>query len=245
MKNHSKHMENNISRLAVENIKQRQIKPRPKLKFIIKKSFAWLVAFVSIICGSLAFAVTLYLLFDYDQGAFSRLGAGIILHALPYFWFIFLFAFIGLGEFYYRHTTFGHRYRLIAITLAYIAITVLAGSIGYAAGLGSKIENGIANNIPLYQKYLYNKESVWTQPESGLLSGTIISIDGQTLTIADFNNTKWKVEFKNALVRGRVKLEAGEKIKIIGEKTAANTFSANEIRPWQGAGRGGMNMSGS
>jgi hypothetical protein len=235
-------MENKISQLAVENIKQHQIKPRPKLKFIVKRSFVWLVAFVSIICGSLAFAVTLYLLFDYDQEAFSRLGAGVILHALPYFWFIFLFAFIGLGEFYYRHTTFGHRYRFTVITLAYIAITVLAGSIGYAAGLGSKIENSIANNLPFYQKYLYNKESVWTQPESGLLSGTIISINGQALMITDFNNTQWKVEFGNTFVRGRAKLEAGEKIKIIGKKTAANTFSANEIRPWQGAGKGNMKM---
>jgi hypothetical protein len=227
-------MENNISKLAVENIKQHRIKPLPKFNFIIKRVSVWFIALVSIISGSLAFAVALYLLIDYDQGTFSRLEAGIIFHALPYFWFLSLGVFIVLGELYYRQTTFGHRHRLTAITFTYVAITLLAGSVGYVAGIGFKIENSITKNIPFYQKYLYNKENVWTQPERGLLSGVIISIDGKSLVIADFNNDIWSVVFGSALVRGRVKLEIGEKIKIIGSKTDTNTFSADEIRPWQG-----------
>ena len=45
---------------------------------------------------------------------------------------------------------------------------------------------------------------------------------------------EWKIDFTNALVRGRMPLNKGEKIKIIGKISEGNIFVAEEIRPWGG-----------
>ena len=235
MKNYFKHMENkNISKLAMDSINKMAIKPQPKIRFVIKKVIIWLFAILSVLIGSLSFAVTLYLLFDYDLNAFQHLGINMIFHFLPYFWFLFLGVFIIVGEYYYRKTTLGYRYRLALVLIIYIIITLAVGSMGYAAGLGATIENELAKNMPFYQKYLFNKESIWSQPENGLLSGAIKSVSGKKIILVDFKNDNWEINIEGALIRGRAVIKAGEKIKIIGIKTGNGFFKAQEIRPWQG-----------
>jgi hypothetical protein len=50
------------------------------------------------------------------------------------------------------------------------------------------------------------------------------------------NGNNWLIDIKNSSVGGRVKIEVGERIKIIGDKDIDDIFTANEIRPWMGNG---------
>jgi len=233
-----------ISQIAVETIKQTGMKPAPKARFYFSKIMFWLLVSITIVVGSLSFAVILFLLINNDWYLHGRLGTGFILKTLPYFWFIFLAIFIFLGEYYYKKTTFGYRHRLLTIIAVYALITVLSGSILYASGLGESIENKLYTNVPVYRSMMFDQQNTWSQPEKGLLSGTILSVSSSTIEIIDFNNIKWNVNIDNALVRGRVKLSPNEIIKIIGTNKGDKLFSADEIRSWMGMGARRMTNSG-
>jgi hypothetical protein len=223
-----------ISQITVETIKQTGMKPAPKAMFTFSKTIFWLLVGITIAVGSLSFAVILFLLINNDWSLYGRLGPGFILKTLPYFWFVFLALFIFLGEYYYKKTTFGYRYRFLTIITAYALVTVLLGSVLYASGFGGSIEEKLHTNIPAYRSVTFNQQNIWSQPEKGLLSGTILSVGSSTIEIVDFNNTKWSVEIHNTLIRDRVELYQNETIKIIGTSKGDGLFSANEIRPWRG-----------
>jgi hypothetical protein len=91
------------------------------------------------------------------------------------------------------------------------------------------------------------KESQWMQPSSGFLSGDVISILGNELKIRDLNGKEWVVKLNNSsLVRPAVKMEIGQRIKMIGQIESGNIFIVSEIRPWMGKGmmNGGGPVSG-
>jgi hypothetical protein len=69
-------------------------------------------------------------------------------------------------------------------------------------------------------------------PEEGYLSGTIISIAGNSLELEDFQNKTWSINIDDIDIVPAVRLEKGEKIKIIGSMTSEDTFSAEKVRPW-------------
>jgi hypothetical protein len=225
-----------ISQAVLDDIKKDNIKPFARSGFVVKKMVFWLIAFLSVILGSLAAAVTIFLFVDSDLSAVSRLGVSSALRVLPYFWFIFLAIFLALGEYYFHKTSFGYRYRLAVVAVIYIAITAIFGSIGYGAGVGGSIEAVIADNLPLYHKYLYNKEAIWTNPDKGLLSGEIKAVNGEKILLVDFKGNVWEIDLADSALRGRAVIGFGEKIRIIGTKTGENMFKADEVRPWQGCG---------
>ena len=54
------------------------------------------------------------------------------------------------------------------------------------------------------------------------------------MQVMDADGFIWIVDKENSIIKGRVSVEIGERIKIIGNKTEDNYFRALEIRPWMG-----------
>ena len=94
---------------------------------------------------------------------------------------------------------------------------------------------------------IHTKEDQWSQPKKGLLSGEIVSKktveESQVLILKNIKSGTWKIFINdNTQVRGRVRLEEGEKIKVIGrQKKEKSDFEAMEIRPWEGMGHNRKN----
>lgn len=238
-------MTKDLSQIAIETIKKTGMKPAPKIKFYFGKILFWSLVGIAILVGSLSFAIIIFLLINNDWHLYNKFGTGFILKTLPYFWLIFLAIFIFLGEYYYKKTTFGYRRRFLTIITAYIIITVLFGSMIYMSGLGESLENRLYKNIPLYRSMMFNQKNIWSQPQKGLLSGTILSNDVHYVEIIDFNSKKWNVNIDNAIIHNKVELSPNQIIKIIGTNQNNNWFYANEIRPWMNKrraenGGGGM-----
>lgn len=228
---------NNISKMVVEKIQKDGIKPTSKLKFNAKKILFWFLIIFSVIFGSLAFATMLFLLNDNDWDIYKRLGYTFILKTLPYFWFICLVLLLIIGEYYYRKTLFGYRYRLLTISGVYITVTILLGLLTFNLGFGKYIDS-LGNNIPAYHNMMFNKEEIWSHPENGLLFGKIQIIKEDKIQIIDSKNNLWEIDASQAFITNRVNLIQGEIIKIIGKIENKNTFIAEEIRPWIGRGMG-------
>lgn len=225
-------MENkDISQIALQKIKESGIKPISKNVFNLKRALFWLFVCLSLFVGIISFAISLSILFDNDWYLYNKFGFNFIFKTLPYFWFVCLAIFTILGDFYYRKTTFGYRHRTVAIVLVYIILTVVFGTILHIVGLGNKFEKSISNNVPGYHGLMFDRDEFWSHPEGGLLYGRIIGVNGNSIQIIDFNDNLWTLNTENAFVGGRVKIETGEVIKIIGNIDDGNIFTVEQIRP--------------
>jgi hypothetical protein len=226
-------MENkDISQIAFARIKGEGIKPISRNIFSIKRLLFWVVVFLSLIIGALTFALILSALINNDWDLYNRFGFNFILRTLPYFWFVSLVIFTILGEYYYRKTLLGHRRQFIVIMGVCMVSTIAFGSILYYIGVGDFIEKSVFENAPNYSNYILNRHEVWSHPKEGLLSGKIILIVDNQLTVIDPDNYIWIVKINNAIVEVPLKLEVGQRINILGDLIDVNVFNAEEIRPW-------------
>lgn len=207
------------------------MKPVSKNFFSLKRALFLFLVIVAIIIGSISFSITLSFLVNNDWHLLGRFGFPFILKTLPYFWFICLVAFIALGEFYYKKTFRGYRHKSIVIVGSYLLITVVLGSVIYSIRVEKRIEQSL-HKIPIYRSVMFDREKIWSNPEGGMLSGRIISIEDKQIKIISPDRINWNVNTKNTFIGGRINLIVGQRINIIGEKTEDNNFTAKEIRPW-------------
>lgn len=234
-----------LSQRALDKINQQAIKPDSKRKFLIWNFGRWLIAAISILISSLGFSVILYMLINNDWDVYKKASSSLIAFVfmtLPYFWLICLALFIFLADYYLRHTKYGYRLPLALIVISSTGLSLLLGTIFYQAGLGAVIDNELTANVRGYNGLLHDKEIIWSQPEKGLMAGTILSIEGdKNFAISDFKGKVWKIEGKDAFIRGRADFSVGGQVKLVGKLQADGVFTAEEIRPWIGRGeQGGM-----
>lgn len=228
-------MENkNISQIVLERIKVEGLKPISKGVFSIKRVLFWTAVVISLIVGAFTFSLVLSSLFNNDWDLYSRFGFNYILKTLPYFWMISLIIFVILGDYYYRKTLHGYRYTLIVVVGAYMASSIIFGSLFYVLKLGDLVEKSLSDVSPVYRSIILNRHEVWAHPEDGLLSGKITKINDGAIEVVDTNGNIWVIDTTTSTNRGIVEIEVGERIKIMGDVIDNNNFSADEIRPWIG-----------
>lgn len=226
-------MENkDISQIAFARIKGEGIKPISRQVFSIKRVLIIFIVIISLVIGALAFSLILSALFNNDWDLYNKFGLNFILRTLPYFWFMSLIIFTILGEYYYRKTLLGHRRQFIVIMGVYMISTVAFGSVLYLVGVGNYIEQSLFEKAPNYRNFIINRHEFWSHPEVGLLSGKIILIVDNQLTIIDSENFIWIIKMDNAVINEPLELKVGGRVNIIGVIIDVNVFDADEIRPW-------------
>ena len=229
---------NDISKDTLRKIKEQGIVPRTRNYFFLRRSTVWVFFGLSIILGSFAASVAVFQIKNAEWDLFDHYRHSIpefILLFIPYFWILFLIGFSIVAWYYFRRTGSGYRYRaLTAVTLS-ILLSGIGGLGIYSAGLSEKIETAFEDNLPFYRGTAFHSKMIWMAPEKGLLAGKItgISKDG-TIKLTDFNGKEWDVEADSAIWRGRLSPVPELEIKLIGNKTGKNCFTAKEIRPWHG-----------
>lgn len=226
-------MDKNISQITLDKIKELKVKPISRNVFFMKKLLFWVLVGLSVVIGSISFAITISFLINNDWNLYNRFGFSFILRTLPYFWFVFLGLFIFLGEFYYKKTFLGYRHRSIVIVGTYLLTTIIIGSIIYSVRVEEFIEESLYKTVPIYRNVTFDRKSIWSQPEEGLLSGQIILIGENRFKLVDQNGLLWDVRIGHDCFIGRqVYILEGERVKIIGDIESGQLFIAREIRPW-------------
>lgn len=228
-----------VSKSVIEKIKEENIKPVPRVIFVFKNLVMWLIFILSLIFGSIGVAITVYLLLNNDSvWEFSLVGNvwKWILLSIPLAWLILTILFVTIAYFNFRGTDGGYRLPLIRIVKINIGIILVLGLSMYYSGFSSKINSVFSNNIPFYQDAFDMREKVWMRPSEGYLAGEILSVE-EDINLEDLDGNEWVVEHEDADVKGGVRLQEGEDIKVVGKVSNENTFTASEIRPWQGHGR--------
>ncbi len=233
---------NNISNQVLKQIKENKIKPKPRWYFLTKSYFIWSIFGISIILGSLAFSMVLFIIKQLDWDIYHYIGDSFlktVFISLPYLWLIFLILFIGIAYYNFIHTKRGYRFKFISIILISLIISVTLGTILYSNGLSENLENIFSEKIPYYHRLVYTCEKQWMQPERGLLAGIIteVGLPDNSFILTDLDNNCWKIQVSKAFWKGKLTPVTGLKIKIIGKLMDDNNFEAMEIRPWQAQGR--------
>lgn len=238
----------NSTRL-IEKIKEQQMKPLPRWRFTIKYTLIWLSFILCVLFGALAFSVILYAIqqLDFDIARhMSHSTIELVLSLVPYLWIIALIIFLVMAIFSIKNSRKGYRFTSPSLVGFATGLSILVGTLFFISGGAGWLENAFANEVSIYEGIEERKEQIWSLPEEGYLSGTIISASDNIIDLKDLKGKYWKVSYEGADIVPAVHLTDGEKIKLMGKMTSENTFKANMIRPWGGFQRrqhGGWNKN--
>ncbi len=240
---------NNLIKNTLAEIEKKHIKPEPKSKYLLKKYSRWGMFSAVALAAALVGAVMYDLLSQLDWSTYQFSHANFFSYALsllPYLWVVIFIILAGLAFWVIRKTNSGYRFGRMQIILIVGGAILAAGTVLAVSNFGGNLNSAMVQDFPNYARMVPTKESQWSQPQSGLLSGTIENVQGNIITLQDFQGQEWQVDLdQNTLVRPTADMQAGELIKIIGTVSGQNIFKATEIRPWGGMGSMMQNMMGS
>jgi hypothetical protein len=227
-----------LSKNILAEIKQQEIKPIPRWRFILKNYGIWMAFGLLIILGSLSVSVIIFMFTDHDWNLYSYFNKSLwesILLAIPYFWFILMVGFLAFAYYDLRRTKSGYKLNFIKIGSINILASILLGALFFYSGLGLKIDQIFANNVPFYQSiHQFAGPRVWQNPENGLLVGEITNIENDgNFEIRDLNNQNWLVKCLNCLLNANIVNQQGMLVKLVGKISGNQIFDASELRPWK------------
>jgi hypothetical protein len=233
----------NLGDKVLKKIKKDCICPKPRWQFLLKDYFIWFLFLISLLLGSFAFCVALYVLITNDWDLYQYLHTtlvGHILVSIPYFWFLFLAIFVCIAYYNFKYTKSGYRCETYFVVGLSVVGSLFLGAFLHTLGTGEKIEEFVSASIPEYEKLTCCslRKDVWVQPGSGLLAGKIVTVmDERNFGLRDFSGFDWQVqEDDDTLEYDPLQIRPGEDVKIIGEKKTDFVFWAREIRPWKNKG---------
>lgn len=221
----------------LERIRQEEVSPMPGWIFKGKDYVLWTVFIAATMLGAMAFSVILLSIQNADFNITSHLTHSkweMFLGLLPFIWLVFVVLFLVLAMISIKNSNRGYKFSVEKNVLLSLLISMAIGTFFFMAGGSEQLEKAFDIRVSSYQSIEERKIQVWQNPEDGYLAGKIVSTSENSLTIQDFENNEWTIEFVDVFVPPVVLLEPNELIKIIGVKTGNQSFSADEIRPWGG-----------
>lgn len=225
---------------ALERIKKERLVPSGRSMIVLARAWRWLLVAAFLILGALSLAAALQLSWDmdWDGRALAAIGPGGFLRMIPYFWIAVLAAFFTLLFAGVRKTENGYRIRSGALWEAALFSLAAAGLVWAMLDGGRIAHRAMLRIFPAYEEIAYTKEKQWSQPERGMLAGTVRQVRSQdAFVLDDLSGKRWEVALsEETLVRPMAKIGQGEKVKIIGKVSKDGFFDASEIRPWEGRG---------
>lgn len=226
---------NKLTNNIFEKIESEQLEPKSRASFVVRNGVLWITGVLSVIIGSAAVAVIIYMIDNDDWDLYQEVHGNAVTFlftALPYFWLVLFMLFIAVAYANIHSTKRGYRFRFRTIVVVVLGVTVVSGSTLYAVGMGEAIDVALSESVPLYSKMLNNRDKRWSHPERGQLGGQIVEIEEQMIIIMDFNNHEWTVVTTNAVLPPFFELEEKHRVRVIGEQTDDMIFTAKRIAPW-------------
>jgi hypothetical protein len=221
----------------IEEIKEKQLKPLPRWRYVYKDTLLWTVFILSVLFGALAFSVILFVIQQVDFniiGHMSNSWHELLLGLVPLIWIISLVIFLFIAIVSIKDSKKGYKFSALSLLGLGTALSILFGTLLFVIGGGKWLEHAFASQVSQYESLQERKIKVWSMPEDGNLSGTILSAGDETFELEDFNGKSWMVDYKEADIVNAVEIMDGEKIKMTGNMTSDDTFKADKIRPWGG-----------
>jgi hypothetical protein len=221
----------------IDKIKMENIQPIPSSNFKYVEYSKWAAYLLFIIMGSLSFSITLFAIsingFDLvEHFSHSRFESLLVL--LPLMWLGTLLIFLAGAIYSITKTNRSYKFTFGKWIGISVGFSMIVGTMFFLTGGARWLENKFETNVESYESLLEKKTAIWSQPKLGTLSGIIMAVSSDTLSLKDWKNKIWMIEMDEAFVAPILELEAGSQIKINGQMKGDSTFKAEKIRPWGG-----------
>lgn len=224
-----------ISHKVLEQIGQQHVAPKPKWQFLLNRGVIVFLLGLSVVLGSLACAVVLFYIYDFDWDVYSRLsdsGWALILLDMPYIWIGFSILFIISAYYHFKHTKHGYRFGLGLTVLVTLILSFAGGVVVYSfTDLPETLDDLAVKNVPFYERLMVTKENRWFRPEIGLLAGMVEELHEEELLLHDVRDHLWTIDLTR-VHPPLMHLEEGVRIRIEGHQIGPDHFQAVIIRPW-------------
>ncbi|MCF7820558.1 MAG: hypothetical protein K9M44_03770 [Candidatus Pacebacteria bacterium] len=218
----------------IKTLKNQDIKPNPRYKFLFKKYLLWVSAILAIILGALSLAIIYYFIRNQDIGLSLKEFSGIqtIFIYIPYLWIIILTIFLAITAYNLKHFEFGYRLKLSQAILGYFIASIILSIFIYNLGLADSLQKTFTNKFPAYQKYTHHRLLMWQKPEEGRLLGKILfNQEKQKYILEDFQGKNWYLNFNHLKQKPMFKISPLETVRIVGEKENPESFRVYEVLP--------------
>lgn len=231
----------NISEEVIKKIKEEKIEPRSKLSCGLYNGLWWAFFVVTVLLGALFLAIIFFLVSDIDWYIRQYLGQDLfsfVFRVIPFLWIILSIIALLLAYLNLRQTKKGYKYSWLAIFFLIGIIVFMSAVILHTLKVNQQANKFLKSKIPHYRKMVCDKEVLWSQPDRGLLAGTIIIFSQREnkASLVDFNNDVWEITFgQDVVIHKKVKLVEQEIIRVIGngKNLIQRKFEAKEVMPWK------------
>jgi hypothetical protein len=226
---------NDFAEQILKEIEGKNLKPTAKWKFVVVHSLLVASGILALLIGSLAVAAGLFVLLNSDVDVYRALhGSGLsyMIKNMPLLWILSMIVFIVIADVVFKQTGKGYRYALWALILASLLISIILGSFLYLKGIGHVVEYRVGRHVPLYTDVFEQRANRWTNPEGGLLVGSV-NFQGSTTTLTDKNGKQWLLNLEAVPYAQRLVFEHASTVATVGRfDEETGSFIVCAARPW-------------
>jgi hypothetical protein len=225
-----------VSEKILKEIDERGIEQVPAWRFTMSSVLMWVGLAFFMLFGSLSVSVMLALLSDNDWSGMKYYHAGplaFVFSVVPYAWLGLLVLLIVAAYADFRRTEGGHRYRTIVVVLGAVMVSLLAGGVMHAAGVGSRADQVLEERVRFYDRAVVRGAHLWNKPEEGHMIGCIRSVsDSGVVELVDPSGRIWSVSL-DGLDSLSFSLSEGMHIRLLGQSDSSGVFRVEYVLPWR------------
>ncbi|MBP9749983.1 MAG: hypothetical protein KBD21_04615 [Candidatus Pacebacteria bacterium] len=225
-----------------ETIETRGVEPKPRWHFLLHEWVVWGVTGVSFVVGSIATALTLYIVeasFITEQHI-AHTDLGRLVGMLPWIWLLLIVVAILYGVYAFSTTERGYRWQTGYVVALALVLSICVGYGLHRSGLSEAIDRYLIAEVALYRPMSGFYAAHWMNVSEGRWVGVITEEVGQDVFVLHaLDGEVWNVHVSDETVfRGMEELQDRMRVRVVGTTTADGMCEAYEVRPFQG--RGGM-----
>lgn len=229
-------MTSDISKKALDRIRQEDIRPEAEWKFILRRSLLWTGIAATAGIGawslSMAFFPILSLGSAIPGAGLPRFFLPFAFRPVPFIWIAFVVAFIAIAVIEFRKTGRGYRHRVAVVAAGILLPVIATAGIFHALKVNEASEREFRRRLPPYGALSVAPEDLWSRADEGFIMGTVLSEYPDGFTLRDPEGGTWGILVTEETdIRPRAIVESGSDVRIVGERKDEDTFEADEILP--------------
>ena len=208
---------------VLNRIECEKICPRSRYFYRCREYAVWSLWFLSVFVGSLAIAVSLFVVTHQQYALYEATHENILtfmVEVLPYLWIVLFGLMILVGVHNLRHTKRGYRYPLWQIVLSSVILSFAGGTALQIFGFGYVVDHALGEQMRMYVSQEKMEQRMWQAPAEGRLLGrqTLATITPtSTIIFADVSGAVWNVDVSELSTGELNLLREEELVKLIGQ----------------------------
>jgi hypothetical protein len=229
-----------LTQKTLAEITQKNIRPIPYWATWLRNSAYWVGAVLLVLLSALATAMSFHAVSEIDWDAYVRADFSwfqMFVSGAPLFSVGLIILFFWMTLYFLHQTRRGYRYPMVLLMGIFFSTSVVFGYFIEVSPLDEPAENFLLYALPhrdtLPTNLLPSAARQWSQPENGLLGGTVLSSGDTQFQLIDAREKLWTIEYTPDTLASDASVEPYEDIKVIGNQEDDDTFKANEIRDWK------------